>query len=271
MANKWSIYSCAKVRFATEGRTVSVIDSTFSWRAETYDRGIAPPRPHLWKGVSHRARESNPVHNWQTIPFGSRCKFRPQSQSIKSKARIYTRVYQIYKKEEKIKMKFNKGHLARVSGKVISRIGLYALEDKVIDAVVASTKNVVKNKLCTEIKLIQLHDIEIVTDIIQKFDKNFSRHIDNGHDPKAKPIIASSYLLRIRRDILVYVNGKHETANNGMDRITLTLTVFGEGQKKFVKFINNKIKEKRSDTFLIYNITADREGYWSCSSSPAAW
>lgn len=274
--DKLSRYSCGVATFSRiDGGLVSVIDLVLSNRTDTAYNRIAPPKPYLWKGITHRARKSNAVHNWQSVPFGSRYKTARRTHTIKSKARIYTYApidpSEIYsKKEEKDKMKFNKGHLARVSGKVISRIGLYALEDKVIDAVVASTKNVVKNKLCTEIKLIQLHDIEIVTDIIQKFDKNFSRHIDNGHDPKAKPIIASSYLLRIRRDILVYVNGKHETANNGMDRITLTLTVFGEGQKKFVKFINNKIKEKRSDTFLIYNITADREGYWSCSSSPAA-
>ena len=176
-------------------------------------------------------------------------------------------------RKERGKMKFKgNGNLARISGKMISRLGLYAIEDKIIDSVISNAKNFVKNRFCTQIKLTNLSDIAIITDVIKRYDKNFSRHIDNGHDPKADPIISSQYLLKIRPDIFVFVNGIHDTSEKAgrIDSRTLILTVFGDGQHRFVKYINNKIKEKRSDTFLIYNITADRDGYWSCSSSPAS-
>lgn len=127
----------------------------------------------------------------------------------------------------------------------------------------------VKQKICIELSFRYVLDIDPVTKILKRYDRNFERHCSksfSGLNKGNHPRYMENCLIPVKNNLSVFVLVDDYREKKDGDTYIMRLFIFGKKRKKFADFIQRKVKENIDDEMYCYSITSSESHNMSWES-----
>lgn len=145
--------------------------------------------------------------------------------------------------------------------------GVGAIKNTVKKNIVKYIGNSIRNNHVVVLQFNTPQDLEMVTQILKKLDKNFAKHTFNTD---TRPIINSQFMINCGHRTYILVDGDYQSSGD-QTMYSIKFYIVGAHKEALAKAINKQLRKLDISNLQCYSIEADPSGsdrgYWTCTCS----